>query len=382
MKNSIMAACGVIIASVAGFVYLQKNEVEGASVHHTASAGFEVPVMTVSLSDIDLAKEYSGRVNAYKVSEVRPQVSGVIQKRMFEEGAEVVEGQQLYQIDEASYLAALNSAKAALQKANATYQAVKLKAKRYTELAEENAVSKQEYDDVVASQGEAAADIAIAKASVATAQVSYDYTKVYAPISGRVGLSTVTEGALVTANQTDELTTITQLDPVYVDMTGSESDLMGEDGRQKFQGAVTLFLGDGKVAYPHQGEVRFSDVTVNETTGTLKLRAVFPNPDHILLPGQFVRARINGAKRQAILIPQSAALRGADTKLSVFVLEEGNVVKSRPISATEAIGNQWIVSDGLSAGDVIVLSGFQKIKEGDVVSIAKSSLPVSAVERK
>jgi membrane fusion protein (multidrug efflux system) len=370
-----------IAVALAGTAYFSlHNDAAAVAASLTTPPPFEVKAMSVIRADVTSTKEYPGRVTAYKVSEVRPQVSGVIVKRLFEEGSDVTEGQQLYQIDPAPYIAALNSAKADLQKAKATNRAIKLKADRYKDLLSMDAVSKQEYDDVVASQGEAVADIAIAQAAVDTAQINVNYTKVYAPISGRVGISTVTEGALVTANQTSQLTTITQLDPVYVDMTGSEDDLTqlrpasaGQPGR-----VVHLTVGSGNAAYAQDGEMKFSDVTVNETTGTVQLRAVFPNPDHTLLPGQFVKAKIDGEVRQELLVPQSAAIRGSDTKLSVWRIDQDYKVSLQPINATESSGNQWIVTDGLKEGDMIVTEGFQKIKAGDIVKIAPTAEAANA----
>jgi membrane fusion protein (multidrug efflux system) len=331
-----------------------------------------VPATVVELQSerVKLYEELPGRIAPYKVAEIRPQVSGIITARLFEEGSKVKEGQQLYQIDMAPYQAAYDSAKANLAKAEANIKTVEAKNSRYKRLVKIDAVTKQEYDDITASLAQARADIAIAKAAMTTAKINLKYTKVYAPISGRISKSAVTEGALVTANQAQLLATITQLDPVYLDLMQSSTDLIhmrrALKGQEKIP--VTIYLEGEDTAYEHQGIFQFSDVTVDQTTGSVQLRSLFPNPDSILLPGLFVHARINLGTVNTVLVPQKAAIRGADGNLSVWMVNKENKVMPKPISAEGAIGDKWLIKGGVQAGDVIVLEGFQKIAPGALIS--------------
>lgn len=339
--------------------------------------GSGVPVATVKLetTKIERTEKLPGRTNAYRQAEIRPQINGIIIKRNFTEGAMVKEGDQLYQIDPSLYNAAYVSAKADLQRADANEKSVAAKASRYEKLVRINAVSKQEYDDVKAALAQAEADVAVADAKVATAKINLDYTKVYSPIAGRIGKSSVTEGALVTANQAQALTQVTQLDPIYVDMTQSSSDMMrinSQFGGQMDGRKVNITLENGDT-YDHDGTLQFSDVTVDETTGSVQLRALFPNPDGKLLPGLFVQAEVMLGEEEALLIPQKAAIRDKSGQLTAWVVNEKNVVNPVPIVAAREYKDQWVVTQGVSAGDVVVTEGFQKIKPGDTVAPAKES---------
>ncbi|GAB3445070.1 efflux RND transporter periplasmic adaptor subunit [Insolitispirillum peregrinum] len=334
----------------------------------------EVTVQTLAAQTVPLYTDLPGRTAAYRVAEVRPQVSGIVLKRLFTEGSEVQAGQQLYQIDPSTYQAAVQSAMADLAKARATAKSVEAKAARYADLVKINAVSKQDYDDAVASLDQAKADIMVAQAAVDTAKINLEYTKVYAPISGRIGKSAITEGALVTANQTTPMSTLTQLDPIYVDVSQSSSDLMRlrqavsagllQKG-QADQAPVTLTLDGSTQAYKHNGQLQFADVTVDETTGAVQVRAVFPNPDKELYPGLFVRARVEqGVRENALLVPQRATIRLPDGSAAVWIVGADNKVATRPIQATQAVGDAWLVNSGLQAGERIVIEGLQKIRAG------------------
>ncbi len=373
MRTFIFAA--LLFVSVAvGTWYVMDRQAQDAAQQQPAAGGpgggLPVTAMTVESNSIDIFEELPGRTAAYKIAEIRPQVGGIITERLFEEGSLVKEGQQLYQIDATPYKAAHNSALATLKKAQANVKATQAKAVRYAELVIIEAVSKQEYDDVVAALDQAQADVAIGNAAVASAKVNLDYTKVYAPISGRIGKSTITQGALVTANQAEPLATITQLDPIYVDVNQSSADVMRlrqnaalESVAEKSPVSVTVD-GSGQ-AYPHTGTLEFSEVTVEETTGMVKLRATVPNPDQVLLPGLFVKAKIKqGSEDNAILVPQRAANRSADGTLTVWVIGADGTVNPRPIETKREIGDQWLVSGGLQAGEKIALDSFQKMQPG------------------
>ncbi|OJX70257.1 efflux RND transporter periplasmic adaptor subunit [Magnetospirillum sp. 64-120] len=349
----------------------------------------EVNVLTLVPKTVPLSTELPGRTSAYRVAEVRPQVSGIVQKRLFEEGSQVKAGQQLYQIEPATYQAALQSAQADLVKARASLKSVEAKAERYADLVKINAVSKQEYDDIVASLDQAKAAILVAQAQVDTARINVGYTKVYAPIDGIIGKSSVTEGALVTANQTTQLATITQLDPIYVDVSQSSSDLMrlrqamaaGQVQKGSAdQAPVTLTLDGSTQAYPHAGQLKFSDVTVDPSTGAVQVRAVFPNPDKLLYPGLFVRARVEqGARDGAVLVPQRALVRNADGSASVWVVGDDNKVTPRPVVTKQVVGDSWLIDQGVSGGERIVVEGLQKIRPGaEVRPVEAGAAPAAA----
>lgn len=351
-----------------------------------AAPPVEVTTFTVQSADIPLSTELPGRTAAFRVAEVRPQVSGIVLKRLFEEGSEVKAGQQLYQIDPATYQAAVQSAQADLVKARATLKSVEAKAARYAELVKINAVSRQDYDDTVATLDQAKAQILVAQAAVQTARINLNYTKVYAPIAGRIGKSSVTEGALVTANQTTAMATITQLDPIYVDVSQSSSELMrlrramaAGKVREDEGAVVTLTLDGSSQPYGEVGRLQFSDVTVDPSTGAVQLRAQFPNPNKDLYPGLFVRARVEqGVRPGAILVPQQALVRNTDGSAQVWVVDTDNKVAPRPVVAGQAMGDRWLIDDGLKPGERVVVAGLQKIRPGASVTPVEAAPATSA----
>lgn len=386
MRTFIIAVLLFIIVAAGTWFFLDKKaEMGGMQPGAGGPQGMmmEVTAMMVEANEIDIFEELPGRTAAFKIAEIRPQVSGIVTDRLFEEGALVEKGQQLYQIDPTPYKAEYNSALATLKKAQANVKATQAKAVRFAELVLIEAVSKQEYDDVVAALDQAQADVAIGNAAVASAKVNLDYTKVYAPISGRIGKSTITQGALVTANQAEPLATITQLDPIYVDVNQSSTDIMrlrqhaGLDEAEKSPVSITID-GTGE-AYPHPGTLEFSEVTVDESTGMVKLRVTVPNPDQLLLPGLYVKAKIKqGSESNAMLVPQRAANRGPDGSLVVWVIGTDGIVNPRPIQASREIGDQWLVSGGLQSGEKIALDSFQKMQPGMPVKPVDPAAPGAA----
>lgn len=336
----------------------------------------EVSVIEIKTQELILTTELPGRTNPYRIAEIRPQVNGIILKRYFIEGSNVKAGDILYQIDPAQYKAVYDSARAALSRAEATLQAVKAKYERYQELIKVNAISKQEFDDVKAQYEQTLAEIEALKAQVRNSQINLGYTKITAPISGRIGKSNVTEGALVTAYQAQELTRIQQLDPIYVDIPQSTKELRElekrlEQGRLKFAGKeqnkVKLILED-VTDYPLEGTLQFKDITVDPTTGSVTLRAIFPNPRGILLPGMFVRAVIKeGINKSAILVPQQTVFRDTKGNPFVYIVDKENKVQIRPIQVDRAIGDKWLVSEGLQVGEKVIIEGIQKIMPGATV---------------
>ena len=319
----------------------------------------------------------AGRIASFQVAEVRPQVGGILQQRLFTEGADVKAGQALYQIDPATYEAALDSAQAALMKAEANVTPARLKEERFRELLAIKAVSKQEYDDAQAAFKQAEADVAVNRAAVKTARINLEYTKVRSPISGRIGKSAFTPGALVTANQAQALTSVRQLDPVYVDITQSSQDLLrlraqftnGELRSAAEEAPVLLKLENGAM-YPHEGRLQFTDVSVDESTGMVSLRALFPNPEHILLPGMYVRAVIaEGVDENALLVPQRALRRDPKGQASVLLVDGGGKVDVRLVDVGRTVGDSWQVLSGLKPGDRVIVEGGQNVRPGMSVKI-------------
>ncbi|WP_342650716.1 efflux RND transporter periplasmic adaptor subunit [Pseudomonas sp. REB1044] len=328
----------------------------------------QVGVVTLQPQAFTLTSELPGRTSAYRVAEVRPQVNGIILKRLFKEGSDVKEGQQLYQIDPAVYEANLSNAQANLQ-------ATRSLAGRYKQLIDEQAVSKQEYDDANAKRLQA-------EATLKSAQIDLRYTKVLAPISGRIGRSAVTEGALVSNGQSNALATIQQLDPIYVDVTQSTAELLKlrrdlESGQLQKAGEnaakVQLILEDGST-FAREGRLEFSEVSVDESTGSVTLRAVFPNPDHTLLPGMFVHARLQaGVNANAILAPQQGVTRDLKGAATALVVNQDNKVELRQLKATRTLGNEWLVEDGLKAGDRLITEGLQYVRPGAEVKVSEAT---------
>lgn len=341
----------------------------------TASPAVEVGVVALRSEAVVLTTELPGRTAAYLIAEVRPQVSGLLQERLFAEGSDVRAGSVLYRIDPASYQAALDQAKAALALAEANLPAAHSLAERLEGLVRIRAVGQQEYDDATAARFRAEASVASAKAAVESARINLAYTPVKAPISGRIGRSTVTVGAMVTAYQPVALAVIQQLDPIYVDVTQSSADLLRlrrglASGQFKNPGSlrnVKLLLEDG-TPYSREGKLQFRDVTVDPTTGSVVLRMVFPNPDAVLLPGMFVRAIVEeGVNEQGILAPQQGVTRNRKGDAVALVVDDEGKVAQRVLEVDRAIGDRWLVTKGLAAGDRVIVDNLQKIRPGDAV---------------
>lgn len=334
----------------------------------------EVGFITLQAEPLVLQSELAGRTTAFLVSDVRPQVSGIIKSRRFEEGSQVRAGQVLYEIDPAPYRAAVAEAKAALANARASVDAARLKDQRYRELLAIEGVSRQEVDEASMAHRQAVASVAQMQATLASAQINLDYTKVRAPISGRIGKSTVTAGALVTANQETSLATIRTLDPIYVDMTQSSAELLklrrliGETGMKSGRAKVHLKLEDGS-DYKQAGSMKFQEVAVDESTGSVTLRAEFPNPDGVLLPGMYVRALLDRpVSTSAILAPQQGVTRDLKGNATALVLTPENKVEQRMLTAERAIGDRWLISGGLVEGDRLIVEGTGKVRVGDTVN--------------
>ncbi len=346
----------------------------------------EVGIVVVKPEKVSLTTELSGRTVPQMIAEVRPQVSGIIQKRLFTEGSDVKAGQVLYQIDPAVFEAAYASAKAVQARVEASLVSLRLTEGRYLDLVKIKAVSQQDYDNAFAQLKQSEAELAAAKAAVETARINLAYTKVTAPISGRIGRSSVTTGALVTAGQPAALATIQQLDAMYVDVTQSTADLLKlkqnlASGVLKKSGSaqVKLLLEDGS-AYPLTGTLKFSEVTVDQSTGSVTLRAVFPNPKQTLLPGMFVRAVVEeGINEQAILVPRRGVTRDTSGNALVMVVGAEEKVAPRIIKAERTVGDSWLVSEGIKAGDRVILEGLQKARPGTPVkAVPFGSAPAAA----
>lgn len=343
--------------------------------------GGPVPVTVVTLKSepVTLVRELPGRTTPYLIAEVRPQVDGIVKQRLFTEGGSVKAGQPLYQIDDATYLAAYASAKATLARAEATLESARLTSRRSEELIAINAVSKQDNEDATSALQQAEADVAAARAAERSARVILDYARITAPISGRIGRSTVTQGALVTAKQEEPLAVIQQLDPIYVDLNQSSAEWLElrkaiDAGRLKKDGdlPVTIMLEDG-TQYDHDGRLEFSEVSVDPSTGSFALRVVVPNPDHMLLPGMYVRALVRtGVRQNAVLAPQQGLQRDPRGHTNAMVVGADDKVEVRAVRVSQAIGDQWLVEEGLAAGDRVIIEGLQKIQPG---------VPVQATEK-
>lgn len=375
-QNRSRAGIIAIAGMLAGYLMVAGCGKDSAAVAKTPGTPPEVGVVVIQQQKVALTTELAGRTSAYLIAEVRPQVGGIIQKRLFTEGADVKAGEVLYQIDPATYQAAYNSAKAALARVEANLIPARLKSERYKELVKINAVSQQDYDDATAALKQAEADVEAGKAALETARINLAYTKVTAPISGRIGRSSVTNGALVTASQPSALATIQDLSSIYVDVTQSSAELLRlkqnlASGLLKSSGAaqahVKLLLEDGSV-YPLPGRLKFSEVTVDQSTGSVTLRAEFPNPKQTLLPGMFVRAVLEeGVSEHATLVPQRGVTRNPAGNAMVMVVGSGEKVEPRTIKVDRTVGDNWLVSEGLKAGDRVILEGLQKARPGTPV---------------
>ncbi|MDY0970554.1 multidrug efflux RND transporter periplasmic adaptor subunit AcrA [Siccibacter turicensis] len=377
-KNRGFSPLAVVLMLSGGFVLTgcddQQNQQQGAQAP-------EVGIVTLKSEPLQITTELPGRTLAYRIAEVRPQVSGIILKRNFKEGSNVEAGVSLYQIDPAPYQASYESAKGDLAQAQAQANIAQVTLNRYKKLLGTQYISQQDYDDAQAQAQQTSAAVVAAKAAVETARINLAYTKVTSPISGRIGKSSVTEGALVTNGQSNALATVQQLDPIYVDVTQSSNDflrlkqelangtLKQENGKAK----VELVTNDGN-KYSQSGTLEFSDVSVDQTTGSITLRAIFPNPDMTLLPGMFVRAKLEeGIRPDAILVPQQGVARTPRGDATVMVVGEGDKVEVRQITAAQAIGDKWLVTDGLKTGDRVIITGLQKVRPGAQVKVQEVS---------
>ena len=336
-KNRGLTPLAAVLMLSGSLVLTGCNDKESSQGAQQQQQAPEVGIVTLKTAPLNITTELPGRTSAFRVAEVRPQVSGIILKRNFVEGSDIKAGTSLYQIDPATYQASYDSAKGDLAKAQATAQIARVTLNRYKPLLGTNYISKQDYDQAQADASSADASVLAAKAAVETARINLAYTKVTSPISGRIGKSSVTEGALVTSGQTTALATVQQLDPIYVDVTQSSTDFL------RLQQEMS------------EGTLEFSDVTVDETTGSITLRAVFPNPDHVLLPGMFVRARLDeGVNENALLVPQQGITRNPRGEATAMVVGAGDKVETRTLTTAQAIGDKWLVTDGLKAGDRVI----------------------------
>jgi membrane fusion protein (multidrug efflux system) len=384
MNPDLMTLCRIGIAPALAAMLLHGC---GSAKPAPASPPPQVSVVTVHRGSVPITTELPGRTSAYLVAQVRARVDGIVLKREFKEGGEVKLGQRLYQIDPAPYIAALNSAQASLQKAEANLASTAAQAERYKVLVAANAVSKQDYDNAVAAQGQAAADVAAGKAAVAMAQINLGYTNVASPITGRSGPSLVTEGAYVQASAATLMTTVQQIDPVYVDLTQSSVEGLQlrrdiASGQLKLNGPnqakVTLALEDG-TQYPLPGSLQFTDITVDQGTGSVTVRAIFPNPRFILLPGMFVRARIEeGVNENAILVPQVGVTHDPNGQATALVVGPDDKVMAHTLQLRGTSGDQWIVEGGLDDGDRVIVAGVQKVQPGAVVQAVEAQTVIAA----
>ncbi len=334
----------------------------------------QVTVVTLKPESVVLTRELPGRTNPFLVAEVRPQVTGIVRERLFTEGGRVRRGQALYQLEDATYRAAVQSAQAAVARANATLESARLNARRTGELAKVNAVSRQDNENAIAALRQGEADLKSAQAALENARIMLGYARINAPIGGRIGKSAVTAGALVTANQAAPLATVQQFDPMYVDVTQSASELL--QLRREVQAGtvsaaddlpVTVLLEDG-TRYSHPGKLTFADLSVDPSTGSFLLRVQVPNPDEWLLPGMYVRAIVSVGERQnAILAPQQAITRDAKGNASAMIVTADNKVEARAVQASRTVGDRWLIDSGLAAGDRVVVEGLQKIRPGAAV---------------
>ena len=357
---------------IAGLVLLCAGCDQSSTTQKTATVT-EVGVTTLHTQPVDINSDVTGRVTGTMVSAVIPQVGGIIQKRLFTEGDDVKAGQVLYQIDPATYQATYDQAVAELKYAQAVVKSSKLKAQRYAALVKENGVSKQDADDAEATYLQNVASVEQYRAAVESARINLNYTRVTAPISGRIGISSVTPGALVTASQSTALATIRTLDPVYVDLTQSSMQLLklrqqkSSLKQETDTVPVTLKLEDGST-YNQTGKLELTEIAVDESTGSVTMRAIFPNPQHILLPGMYVRASVtNGVKTDAILAPQQGITRDAKGDATALVVDSDNKVENRTVSTTQVIGNKWLINSGLQNGDRLIVQGTAKVQAGMTV---------------
>ncbi|ACU88232.1 efflux RND transporter periplasmic adaptor subunit [Desulfomicrobium baculatum] len=382
MKKILIPVVIVVAVGLGYLVWNSPSQANQPAAVRVAPAP-EVAVVTMQEEEVRLTTELPGRTAVYQMAEIRPQVGGIIQKRAFTEGAEIKAGQLLYQIDPSTYEVAVARAKAAVAKAKAELEPARLKAIRYRDLIRTKAVSQQDHDEVQAGLALAEANVAAAQAELGAAHIDLERTKVLSPISGRIGRSTITPGALVTANQAQAMATVQQLDPIYVDLTQSNTELLRmkhalKSGAVQSAGEaatkVSLILEDGAV-YAHEGVLQLAEASVDQSTGSVTLRAVFPNPERDLLPGMYVRAVVEeGVLASALLIPQQAVVRNAEGQPLAMVVDGEEKVAARPLELDRAVGGDWIVRQGLAAGDRVVIEGLQKARPGVQVRVAQDAM--------
>ncbi len=375
----------IVILAAVGLGYLSWHTPSQATAPTAAKSAPapEVAVVTMQEKSVTLTSELPGRTAVYQVAEIRPQVGGIIQKRAFTEGTEVKAGDLLYQIDPSTYEVTVTQAKAAVAKAKAELEPARLKAVRYRDLIRTKAVSQQDHDEVQAALALAEANVSSAQATLEAARIDLQRTKVVSPIAGRIGRASITPGALVTASQAMAMATVQQLDPIYVDLTQSNMELLRlkralSNGSMQSAGEagtkVRLILEDG-TAYPLQGTLQLAEASVDQSTGSVILRAVFPNPDRDLLPGMYVRAEIEeGVLAQALLVPQQAVTRNAQGQAQALVVDAQDVLVLRQLDLDQAVDGGWIVRQGLAAGDRVVVEGLQKAKPGIQVRVSQSTM--------
>jgi len=378
LRHSPFASCALLLTLLAALSGCGQGQQANAA---PKAQEPEVTVVSITPQAVTLTTVLPGRTSAHLMSEVRPQVGGIVQKRLFREGADVKAGEVLYQIDPATYQAAYNNAKAALAKAEANALPARLKAERFTGLSKVRAVSQQDNDEAQAAHSQAEAEVMAAKAALENARINLSYTRITAPIAGRIGKSSVTPGALVTASQAVPLATIQQANPIYVDVTQSSAEVMRlkrelASGSLKKSGAtgpkVKLLFEDGST-YAHEGTLQFSDITVDPSTGVVNLRAEFPNPAGDLLPGLYVRAVLEeGVREQAILVPQVAVSRDSKGNPLVMTVKADGAVEPRPIETVRVVGDKWLVASGLNAGDRVIVEGLQKARPGTKVKAVEA----------
>ena len=381
LKPAALALAGALLLAGCG------GSKQGGQQAGAAPAAPAVTVVAVKSESVPLVTELPGRTTPYLIAELRPQVTGIVKQRQFNEGSEVKAGQSLYQIDPSTYQAAYDSARASLARAEANLYSARLKAQRYADLVKIEAISKQQNDDAVAALKQAEADVAAARAATVKARIDLEFTRVVSPISGRIGRSTVTPGALVTANQAAALATVQQLDPIYVDVTQSSADMLRlrrqvEAGKLQRNGGasvpVRLVMEDGSL-YGAEGKLAFSEVSVDEGTGSVTLRALFPNPKGELLPGMYVRARLSqGIKSDAFLVPHAAVSRDPRGQAQVMVVNAESVVEVRPVKAEQSRGDKWVITEGLAANDRVIVEGLQKARPGTQVQAQDVAAPPAA----
>lgn len=370
----------LVLSALVAFIGLTGCDQAVEQPKFSAPQAMPVGVVTVKSQALTLKKELPGRIAAFQSAEIRPQVSGIVQSRLFTEGKQVNQDQALYQINPATFKAEVAASEAAVAKAQASIASTKARMSRYSELLKIKAVSQQDFDEADASYKQANAELLTAKAKLQSAQINLDYSQVSSPISGQISKSNVTVGALVSANQSETLATVTQLDPIYVDLTQSSNELT-KLKKAIVSGAliidtakqtdVELQMEDGSV-YSHKGTLQFSEVIVDPSTGSVTLRAQFPNPEKLLLPGMYVRASIvEGVKAGAILVPQRGVSRNTKGEPTAMIVNKDNKVESRILTVDRTVGANWLVSGGLVDGDKLIVEGLQKIRPGASVNPAE-----------